>query len=369
MPQGRADRADAVPHVRRPLRHRRAPRGRTRRRRHRQPGASVEPRAPVREGPGGRRHRLPSGPPPRAAEADRRRLAGDPARAGAGRDRRASRRDHRASTARAASASGRARPSASASRRTIARRFIHAVGSPNYLSNDSMCYAARYFGFKLVDGAWPSRRPRERRAASSCGERTRRYSHPNMTQCVTAARRKGATLVVVDPRLSAIARRADLHAGVRPGTDGALALGLDPPARRERAPTTRTSSSATRSASPRSSTTRGRSPPSAVEAETGVPAATVRAIARAMESAAPRVALYVGQRSRAPRERRQQHPRHRDARRAARHPGPGGRHLLQRGGAAARPHAVRRRAAEAPRPPRRRPLPGAVRPASGVPHA
>jgi len=37
----------------------------------------------------------------------------------------------------------------------LARRFVHAVGSPNYLSNDSMCYAARYFGYKLVDGAWP----------------------------------------------------------------------------------------------------------------------------------------------------------------------------------------------------------------------
>lgn len=32
--------------------------------------------------------------------------------------------------------------------------------------------------------------------------------------------------MVVDPRMSAIARRADIHAQVRPGTDGALAWGL-----------------------------------------------------------------------------------------------------------------------------------------------
>ena len=37
----------------------------------------------------------------------------------------------------------------------LARRFIHAVGSPNYFSNDSSA-SARYSGFKLVVGAWPT---------------------------------------------------------------------------------------------------------------------------------------------------------------------------------------------------------------------
>ena len=175
----------------------------------------------------------------------------------------------------------------------IARRFVHALGSPNYLSNDSMCYAARYFGFKLVDGAWPVPDLENADCIVLWGANPP-YAHPNMTQYVTAARRKGATLVVVDPRLSAIARRADIHAAVRPGTDGALAWGLDPPDRRDRAPTTRTSSSATRSASPRSAEYAQAFTPEAVEAETGVPAATVRAIARAMAGAAPRVAAYVG---------------------------------------------------------------------------
>jgi anaerobic selenocysteine-containing dehydrogenase len=175
---------------------------------------------------------------------------------------------------------------------TIARRFAHALGSPNYFSNDSMCYAGRYFGFKLVDGAWPVPDLENAGCIVLWGANPP-YAHPNMTQYVTAARRKGATLVVVDPRLSAIARRADIHAGVRPGTDGALAWGLI-----------------------RQLVTAGAYDKDfverftvgfakvvdyaqaftleAVEAETGVPAATVRAIARAMESAAPRVAAYVG---------------------------------------------------------------------------
>ena len=249
---------------------------------------------------------------------------------------------------------------------TIARRFAHALGSPNYLSNDSMCYAARYFGFKLVDGAWPVPDLENAGCIVLWGANPP-YAHPNMTQYVTAARRKGATLVVVDPRLSAIARRADIHAGVRPGTDGALAWGL-------------IRQLVTAGAYDKDFVERftvgfakvvdyaQAFTPEAVEAETGVPAATVRAIARAMESAAPRVAAYVG-------NGLEHHENGvNNIRAIAMLDGllgtldRDGRHLLQGGGAAARPDAVRGRAAEAPRPPRRRPLPGAVRPAPGVSH-
>ena len=175
---------------------------------------------------------------------------------------------------------------------TIARRFVHALGSPNYLSNDSMCYAARYFGFKLVDGAWPVPDLENARCIVLWGANPP-YAHPNMTQFVTAARRKGATLVVVDPRLSAIARRADFHANVRPGTDGALAWGLihqivESGAYDKDFVERHTVGFAKVADYARAFT------PEAVEAETGVPAATVRAIARAMEGAAPHVAAYVG---------------------------------------------------------------------------
>ena len=175
---------------------------------------------------------------------------------------------------------------------TIARRFAHALGSPNYLSNDSMCYAARYFGFKLVDGAWPVPDLENARCIVLWGANPP-YAHPNMTQFVTAARRKGATLVVVDPRLSAIARRADFHANVRPGTDGAFAWGLihqivESGAYDKDFVERHTVGFAKVVDYARAFT------PEAVEAETGVPAVTVRAIARAMEGAAPQVAAYVG---------------------------------------------------------------------------
>ena len=43
---------------------------------------------------------------------------------------------------------------------------------------------------------------------------------------IVRARRRGARVVVIDPRFTATAARADEHIPIRPGTDGALALGM-----------------------------------------------------------------------------------------------------------------------------------------------
>ena len=52
------------------------------------------------------------------------------------------------------------------------------------------------------------------------------HAHPNMTQQINAAREKGAKLIVIDPRYSAMARQADIYVQVKPGSDGALAHGI-----------------------------------------------------------------------------------------------------------------------------------------------
>jgi anaerobic selenocysteine-containing dehydrogenase len=51
-------------------------------------------------------------------------------------------------------------------------------------------------------------------------------SNLHLWPVVSAARRRGAPLVVVDPVRTRTAARADLHLAVRPGTDAALALGV-----------------------------------------------------------------------------------------------------------------------------------------------
>lgn len=54
-------------------------------------------------------------------------------------------------------------------------------------------------------------------AGSNVGE-----CFPVMTQYVWGARDRGASLIVVDPRETAIARTADIHVALKPGTDSAF---------------------------------------------------------------------------------------------------------------------------------------------------
>lgn len=51
-------------------------------------------------------------------------------------------------------------------------------------------------------------------------------SNTHLLPVINRARAAGATLVVIDPRRTGIAARADLHLAVRPGTDAALGLAL-----------------------------------------------------------------------------------------------------------------------------------------------
>ena len=51
-------------------------------------------------------------------------------------------------------------------------------------------------------------------------------SYPPKADSIYAARGRGAKLIVIDTRVIPLAKAADIYAQIRPGTDGALALGL-----------------------------------------------------------------------------------------------------------------------------------------------
>jgi len=51
-------------------------------------------------------------------------------------------------------------------------------------------------------------------------------SHPHLAPVIEQRRRAGTKVIVVDPRRTPIAARADLHLAVRPGTDGVLAMAI-----------------------------------------------------------------------------------------------------------------------------------------------
>jgi anaerobic selenocysteine-containing dehydrogenase len=106
------------------------------------------------------------------------------------------------------------------------RRFLHALGSPNFLSVNSLCYVSRYIAYRLVQGYWnPCPDFRNARCILLWGTNPP-VSHFTFMHAIEEARRRGARLVVIDPRRTEIASKANLHLRPMPGTDGALAWAL-----------------------------------------------------------------------------------------------------------------------------------------------
>jgi anaerobic selenocysteine-containing dehydrogenase len=91
--------------------------------------------------------------------------------------------------------------------RALATRFTFGVGSVGVFPGDAMPDIANA-GCLILWGYNPS---------------MSRLTHATAT--VEAARR-GMKLIVIDPRRVGLANKADVWLRVRPGTDGALALGL-----------------------------------------------------------------------------------------------------------------------------------------------
>ena len=106
------------------------------------------------------------------------------------------------------------------------RRFAHALGSPNYFSNDSACYNSRFLGYSLVTGFWNSFPEFSDADLILLFGTNPPICHPPFMREFADARQRGAKLIVIDPRLNPIACYADIFAQPYPGTDGALAWGL-----------------------------------------------------------------------------------------------------------------------------------------------
>jgi anaerobic selenocysteine-containing dehydrogenase len=110
-------------------------------------------------------------------------------------------------------------------------RLVHAFGSPNYCTESSNCFSGTWIATNLtygpeysyMAGTSGSLEP-ETRCKLIWGAAV--VSSPGVWQENLEAGKRGVKLIVVDPRRTAIAVKADLHLQPRPGTDGALALGM-----------------------------------------------------------------------------------------------------------------------------------------------
>jgi anaerobic selenocysteine-containing dehydrogenase len=107
-----------------------------------------------------------------------------------------------------------------------AMRFMNALASPNLGSIGHVCHIARIIGSLLTYG-----RPADPDVESSnlliaWGWNPVNESLPNHMRHIMKAKQRGMKLVVVDPRFSKTATKADIFVQIRPGSDGALALGM-----------------------------------------------------------------------------------------------------------------------------------------------
>ena len=149
----------------------------------------------------------------------------------------------------------------------LARRFIHAIGSPNYLSNDSMCWVGRFIGYKLVLGAWPNVDIENARCVVMWGANPP-HSRPNLTQRITrpgagARRSSSSTRACPRSRGAPTCTWRRCRARTAPSRSGSSASSS------RAGPTTAPSSSARRSASTTSSPTPGTSLPTSWSARPG----------------------------------------------------------------------------------------------------
>ncbi len=124
-----------------------------------------------------------------------------------------------------------ASPSTSASDDALVwiQRLTNAFGSPNLCIAMELCGWGRYLATLYTFGASVPGAYMPDLENAGCilfwgyNPNVARLYHAVAT---TAARRRGARLIVVDPRRAGPAAKADLWLRVRPGTDAALALGI-----------------------------------------------------------------------------------------------------------------------------------------------
>ncbi len=109
--------------------------------------------------------------------------------------------------------------------RRLAMRFCDAYGTPNYSSVDALCHWSRTMATDVTVGGYPVPDEVNSRCIILWGTNPTDSNVPEVGD-IALARKKGAKLIVIDPRRAVEAKRADVHVALRPQTDAALALAM-----------------------------------------------------------------------------------------------------------------------------------------------
>jgi anaerobic selenocysteine-containing dehydrogenase len=113
--------------------------------------------------------------------------------------------------------------------RPFLKRLAHTFGSPNYCTESSTCYLATSVAGRLTYGYEPGPVGGAEVKSTRCilnWSPNPFYSSPPSAVNFLDALERGAKLIEIGPLKSPVSERADIHLRLRPGTDGALALGM-----------------------------------------------------------------------------------------------------------------------------------------------
>ncbi|MBW1920529.1 MAG: molybdopterin-dependent oxidoreductase [Deltaproteobacteria bacterium] len=106
----------------------------------------------------------------------------------------------------------------------LVQRFKAAFGSPNFFSVESICYRMRIRVRQLTFGRYPVEEM-DSNLYILWGHNPDQSDFP-LKFTLKKNLKKGAKLVVIDPKRIPVAEKADMYLRIRPGTDGALALAM-----------------------------------------------------------------------------------------------------------------------------------------------
>ena len=105
------------------------------------------------------------------------------------------------------------------------RRFMNLLGAPNWISGVALCAGNTAAINRMVYGWFPQPDYTSTNCIVLFGHNPKRHSWTPIYNMIRRAQQRGAKLIVLDPRRSESAERADLWLPLRAGTDAAMCLG------------------------------------------------------------------------------------------------------------------------------------------------
>jgi len=109
--------------------------------------------------------------------------------------------------------------------RPFLKRLAHSFGSPNYCTESSTCHQATAMAAKLNYGCFGGADLQNARCLLVWSHNPF-HSNTSMTRKLMEAIDRGLQIIEVGPLLTPMTRFAAVHLRIRPGTSGALALGM-----------------------------------------------------------------------------------------------------------------------------------------------